>query len=835
VAHTQNTTKWTFTQTWHAWAFLSLLALALLGQPQESQAGWVTCPPSVPNLSSTPPKRPGVRSTSPLGARLRSTWQYATRSWCQPCLRSLLLTWLWSLSGQKGPVAVIVWPWLLWVWQVAGVAFPELSRQPLWRTGRRLLWQGQWLLLAGYLGLALRQIAPDSKTDSILDVRPANGLVLGLGCQYCGQREPWVEVVSQADGGYEATLCGHFTVRVAGDDPFRGRLLMLFLRLLDVPGPQRGSRRTRDGRTPIVRQRQAAEWFGLPRPNVSRVEGYWQRAAWPELLSQCTPEILTAEVVQRVATVCATYPHWNRAQVYGYLQDQGIQISYRQLRQAMEQSGWAILRQELRRRYHWTPKTFHLQEEWLVQELLRQLHFLHECLEKGKPLPVEEQVALADLQVLLQEVGIEPEPPPQAVPWMLRVERVLFGEWQVVEDDTIHCPDCGSTHIVRKSRKPRSKKFYDAQGRLQEVLVYRYYCRNQECLRGSFTHFPPGLVPYSRHRLEVHLLAVQAYAWSYSTYRRVGQALQVSEMTVYRWVSAWGHSLLPVAAIFGLVRSSGVIGVDEKFVLVPKNDKPESKRRRWMYVYLAVDVYTYDLLHIAIYAHNNRDSAHAFLLALRTKGYQPRVVVTDLRRDYGPVIAQVFSSAQHHECIFHAEQEISRHLRKAWGRNYAEEHPQVAMAREAVVNIFQARTKRTARKRYKDLLDRQEEYLQVEPELKWVFEFLEQHWPSLVNSVENPLIPATNNAVEMVIRRFDQHYQNFCGFESIKSARVYLAVFEKIYRFTPFSDDARPAIQGKCPLQIAGYDPSQMPLTWLCRGYSLDWPVTLEAEHVPNP
>ena len=133
---------------------------------------------------------------------------------------------------------------------------------------------------------------------------------------------------------------------------------------------------------------------------------------------------------------------------------------------------------------------------------------------------------------------------------------------------------------MRKSRKGRMKKFYDAQGNLQEVAVYRYYCRNQACARGSFTHFPLGLVPYSRHRLEVHLLAVQAYAWSYSTYRRAGQVLQVSETTIYRWVSAWGHNLLPVAAIFGIVRSSGVMGVDEKYVLVPKNDKPEGKMRR---------------------------------------------------------------------------------------------------------------------------------------------------------------------------------------------------------------------------------------------------------------
>ncbi|MGQ9599233.1 MAG: hypothetical protein ACUVWZ_07425 [Anaerolineae bacterium] len=65
-------------------------------------------------------------------------------------------------------------------------------------------------------------------------------------------------------------------------------------------------------------------------------------------------------------------------------------------------------------------------------------------------------------------------------------------------------------------------------------------------------------------------MAVQAYSWSNSTYRHVGQALQVSEMAVYRWVSAWGQRLLPVAAIFGLVRSRGVVGVDEKYVLAPK-------------------------------------------------------------------------------------------------------------------------------------------------------------------------------------------------------------------------------------------------------------------------
>ena len=114
-----------------------------------------------------------------------------------------------------------------------------------------------------------------------------------------------------------------------------------------------------------------------------------------------------------------------------------------------------------------------------------------------------------------------------------------------------------------------------------------------------------------------------------------------------------------------------------------------------------------------------------------------------------------------------------------------------------------------------------------------MFEFLE-HRPYLVNSVENDLIPATNNATGMVICRFDQHSQNFCGFQSIETARVYLSMFEKIYRFTPFSDGAQSRIRGKSPLQLAGGDVGTMPMNWLCRGSYLERAATQGAEDVPN-
>ena len=132
-----------------------------------------------------------------------------------------------------------------------------------------------------------------------------------------------------------------------------------------------------------------------------------------------------------------------------------------------------------------------------------------------------------------------------------------------------------------------------------------------------------GCCPTPATARETHLLAVQMYAWGYATYRRTGTALGVASLTAWRWVSAWGADLLPIAALFGVVKSSGVVGVDEKYVLVPKNDKPAGKMRRWMYVYLAVDVWTYDLLHIAIYPNNDQASADSLPAGLAGQGLPP--------------------------------------------------------------------------------------------------------------------------------------------------------------------------------------------------------------------
>jgi hypothetical protein len=155
-------------------------------------------------------------------------------------------------------------------------------------------------------------------------------------------------------------------------------------------------------------------------------------------------------------------------------------------------------------------------------------------------------------------------------------------------------------------------------------------------------------------------------------------------------------------------------------------------------------------------------------------------------------------------------------------------------------DVFNAKCKKTVNKRYQEVMALKDKYVAQTPESLRIFDFLKDHYPKLVNAIENPLIPLTNNTVELVNRRFDQHYQNMCGFDGIETARKYLNLFELAYRFTPFAKDNRLVegreldIRGKCPLELAGYDISQMPIAQVVRGQLLGWPPKILQRLVPN-
>ena len=806
-------------QVAHTIAVLGLMVLNIGEGRMESLGGWVACPPRCVGMAGERRGEKGVGG----GVAWAAGWAWMRRSWVVAFVRSEVLLLLAVVPGHEAWEWVSLLPWVCWLWRGMGIACPRWRRSQVYRRVDGLLESANRVAL---YGLALWWVV--EYLQSIRGGQCVSGL--GLGCGVCGAQ---VEVSEDEQGMCNIRLVGEFELHVDGTVPFYKRMLIIFLRQLEVPGETRGSRRTRDGRTPFVRQQQLARDLGVPQPHISRWMGYWQKQEWRRLLSQPS-EVLTLEVQQRIVDTWVCFPWWGATRLWEHLKAQGETIPLAHVQQAARESGWSLLRRKLRQVYAVGVESFRPRDEWLVSQLLTQVQELVAQLEKAGGLTRERRMALADLEAVSEELGLSPAPTRVPPSWMLQLEHVLFGQAEPVADEPIRCLYCGTTDVSRKSKKPRTKKYLDQQGKECTVEVYRYYCHNPECKYKSFTHLPPNLIPHSRWTLSHRLAALQLYQWSHGVYRCTSQWLGVSKITTYRWVSAFGYQLLPVAALFGVVRSSGVVGIDEKYVLVPKNDKPEGKMKRWMYVYLAVDCYTYDLLHIEIYPYNTKQSAQAFLLALRTNGYHPRVVVTDLRVDYGPVIAGVFPKATHHECIFHALQYAHQQFRELYGRTYALSHPDVEALRVEIDQIFDARTKRTARRRYLKVLAQRDSFVAQTPEADALFAFLERHWPKLVNAIESRIIPTTNNATEQVIRTFTQHYKTFCGFENIESARCFLGVFEKVYRLTPFSSDAQKRIRGKCPLELAGYELSKLPMAQLFRGLALQWPEPAFRELVPN-
>ena len=821
-------------------ALLTLILLPCLGVLPKGYGGWLANPPVQYQQAPKKEKHPSQPRPSWRQFQWQTAWKYAgprlVNTGYQVGLMLALTLPLKPGAWKGGMLAAL--PLLRWMVAVSAVAWPWWGQSVLCRRVRQVLYRVYQLSLLALAGVSVCQLR--NRVCEHVSVMGQKGRLMALGGMVKREANGWqVAIKEPPDGPVKLTLTGpngdRWFLHYSPVDEFDRRMLLNVLRHIWTPEdtPKR----------PFLRQEWLAAGFDTHQELISRWQRYRREADWRRMMSKRHRALLTLDQVGEIVDLWAPNFWWTAEEVQQKFAKRGKGYSLSQVKEAGQLSGLLRVRRRLRERFKLGPETVKPKEKWLATQLFEQIERLLSRVEAEEALTPEERLELDALQAQRQELGlgsgIELEKP---LPWMYRIQHVLFGWWEEVEEDGVRCLYCGSTQVAQKSSQPRMKKYYDREGELQEIAVCRYYCKNPACEYKSFTNMPPNLVPRSRWSVEVHLLALQGYAWGRSTYRLVGQSVGVSTATAYRWVKAWGRELLPMAALFGVVRSSGIVGVDEKWVKVPKNDKPEGKRKKWMYVYMAVDVYTYDLLHIAIYPYLTKASAHSFLLELKTKGYQPAVIITDLRRDYGRVITKVFPQARHHECIFHALKWIQRQIKEVYGADYKTECPKAVELKESLYNLFQCKDKRTSQKRYQQVMKLRQQYVEEEPEVVAVFDTLERHWPKLVNAMGSSIIPKTNNAVELVIRRFDQHYQNFCGFETIQTAQCYLAVFELVYRFTPFAkynkkDKERPPerrIGGKCPLELAGYEVKKLPIMRIFRGRILDWPEETRGDLVPN-
>ncbi len=747
------------------------------------------------------------------------------RLWVLSCRVSLVgALLLWSGWGwqQSESWLLLGVPLLESVWPLLGLRWPAIGERKSYVYLGRSIEESYklvlWVLVCqGLLNAAGSQAAWQSVIGP--------GLKLAEGCQARGWQDE--------DGTWRVELQGNFSLSYRPQDEFEERVLLHFLRQIKVLDSQQA----------FLRQRWLADWFGTRQELISRWEKYVRQGGLLKLRGEPDRWVLSKPMVTAILDIWVPNFWLSASQVQERLLAAGHINSIEELPEGnihrlAQETGLAEVRRRLRTLFRFSADGPQWREGVLVKRSLE----LNETL-----LTALEEAGLLKPQLLLEGTALKAflaTTPPilkKPLPLTYQWQQALFGHWQDLEDEGVRCPHCGSSVVARKENTPRHKKYRHPQtGQWQEAEGYRHYCRNLECDYGTFTDYPAGVQLYSCWTVDTVLRGVTILMHTRTTYRRAADVVGVSHVTLWRWAKLIGQQSLPIATLFGVVRSSGVVGVDEKWVLVPKNDKPAGKRRRWMYVYLAVDVQTYDLLHIDIFPHNGKDQARAFLQALRAQGYQPRVIVTDMNQDYSDPIRQVFPQAKHHECVFHALQWAQRLIKDIYGHDYAQTHPEAEVLKEQIYNIFQAKSIKTVNKRYRAVMATKDHYLAQHPDAQRLFDFLERHFPKLKNAIEDPLTPLTNNSVELVIRRFDQHYQNMAGFDNIDTARSFLNLFSLFYRFTPFVKDNRPVegrsldIRGKCPLQLAGYDISLMPLSHILHSHLQGWPPEVVQNLVPT-
>lgn len=720
--------------------------------------------------------------------------------------------WFHALPFSGGVLLVPLGHGALLLWTLARSHHRSSHRARQW--ANCLLWLYQLTLLGLLLGV-LHQLVEQMKVAGA--VLGAAGLPFIWHTQPDEETEVTITTLgadeSHATKRYQVTLHGTLTLTWQPRDSFERWLLILFLRKLHGV----------DATRPMLSQAQVGQAFDCHQGEVSRWERLVEQHGWHTLsdryrhqLRSALPDPALSHQILDLWVPAFWLSAWEvreRLITRGIIPDRAA-LTCESLLELAHHTGFGQVRQILLERFQVQNGQLVARESWWLQELLSFNARLLTKLERGEQITPQELVNVEALRL--------PTPPQQTAaaspPLVAALRQTLFALPKEADGEAIRCTYCGSELTSSKSKKPRLKTVTDPlTGQKHQIKVLRRYCHNPECTRKTFTHFPQGILPHSSHPLQSRLVAVEVYEVLLSTYRRSARLLGVSAATAYRWIISLSPAATALTAYLGVVRSSGVVGIDDKWILVcsPAEVRPHGKRLRavWRYAYFAVDVYSYDILALELYPQHNDQAVHLLLLELKAKGVSPRIVVTDLDPAYGRMLPKVFPQAIHHECIFHAIQNALMQLTRAYGRHYTETNPQAATLHNAVVQLFRAKTQKTARQRFHDLIALRQEYVTQTPQVACVFDSLERHFPKLVNAFDNPLIPTTNNATELVIRRFDQHYQSMCGLDSLESARLFLRVFEFVYRLTPFaSDNPTKHIRGKCPLELAGYDLKALPV-----------------------
>ena len=580
----------------------------------------------------------------------------------------------------------------------------------------------------------------------------------------------------------------------------------------------------------IITLRETAEFFGYRnRQDVDNRMQKWRQAG-ETILGVVSPWterkwVLTPEVRSFIYKTWVENLHYDAQDIRKKLIESGLvehedSISLASIHNAVDQVDFNYAQKKLCRKL----QKGHLQysQDWLIQQLF-------ELLGEQENLLVNAGVDVKALSSRKEEIkhSVSSQKPEHATE-ILSAKKLPFG----ISEDMIQnflfnpsgedtwesiarrCPDC---HTDDTARKTSGEKVIHIGKQKTKQKIEKRYCKNSSCKRTVFTTSPEGM----KMLLTFSFLLTILYTFFRSSFGRIATGYKISKSQLYKMVIIFGMSATITMHQLFKPRFSGIVCIDEKWVKVPKHFQKGDRKRKFLYFYVAVDPVSLDLLHSDIFETNDSVSTRAFLWGLRVKGYFPKAIITDELSSYPDAIADVFPCAVHHLCIFHFLQNTCDDLKKIFGKNYHQIECALQLKKE-IHRIFACKDRRTCNKRYRAFMDKRQDYISRFPACSKIFSRLQNNFEHYANAIGSSCIPKTNNAAELVIKQFNYHYKNMAGFESLQTARIQIRLFALIYRFTPFTVDARKRFRNKCPLELAGYEVNNLPIYQFLRSPLLE-------------
>jgi len=265
-------------------------------------------------------------------------------------------------------------------------------------------------------------------------------------------------------------------------------------------------------------------------------------------------------------------------------------------------------------------------------------------------------------------------------------------------DGKICCPECGQFHTKRKEKIPTPHLVTNPKdGKTTVVDTFRFFCQNPDCERRTFSATADGSHILQEKNFASSCMMLRLVMSVGGSYSAVANLLGTSKSTVFDQLSLIANTADFWGEILEVIRFSGTLCIDEKFVKIAQL-KPTKGNRNFAYLFFAIDPKTYDLLHIDIYASRDSKSVEAFLFSIKAQGIYPKVIMTDLFAGYDNAIKKVFGrSVTIAKCHFHFKKNIHKHIYDQFGKNNA---PDLAdQLRRDIFFVVDALSKKSGRYR----------------------------------------------------------------------------------------------------------------------------------------